>query len=177
MTDETVELRPAGIAHAALLAGMHAVCFAEPWGERAMLDLLAMPGTAGWLAVDGGALRPSLTSPGPAGLVLWRRALDEAEILTIAVLPPWRGRGLGRRLMGAALDGAAAGGATVMYLEVACDNAPALRLYQHLGFTTVGVRKGYYGGRDALTLRRSLPADQSNREVSEYPGRVEDPKP
>ena len=52
-----------------------------------------------------------------------------------------------------------------MFLEVGADNPHALALYAGLGFTKVGMRKGYYssapggsGGGDALVLRLSLPA-------------------
>jgi ribosomal-protein-alanine N-acetyltransferase len=168
MSGDAVELVPAAQVHAELLAGMHMICFAEPWNARAMADLLAMPGTEGRIAVDGGSLRPALAAPGPAGLVLWRRMVDEAEILTLAVLPPWRGCGIGGRLLAAALDGAAGGGAGAMFLEVAIDNGAALALYHRLGFEQVGVRKGYYGVGDGLTMRRRLTPFQSSADLSEY---------
>ncbi len=160
----TIELMPAGLVHAELLAAMHAVCFAEPWTPRSMAEVLAMPGAEGLIAVDGGSLRPSIDPPGPAGLVLWRRAGDEAEILTLAVLPPWRCRGVGARLLDAAMTAAAGGGggAAEMFLEVAADNGAALALYRRMGFERVGERKGYYGGADAITMRRNLLQSQSN---------------
>jgi len=44
-----------------------------------------------------------------------------------------------------------------MFLEVRPSNTPAIRLYQSLGFTQIGIRRGYYqaqGGReDAVVLR------------------------
>ena len=153
----SVELMPAGLVHAELLAAMHRICFAEPWGPDSMAASLEMPGAAGLIAVEGESLAPSLGGAGPAGLVLWRCAAGEAEILTLAVLPPWRRSGLGRRLMEAALAEAAAAGAETMFLEVAADNAAALALYQRLGFSRIGRRKGYYHGTDALTMRRDLP--------------------
>lgn len=147
-----IELVPAGIVHAELLAGMHKVCFAEPWSATSMAEVLALAGTEGLIAVDGGSLVPGAGPPGPAGLVLWRRIFDEAEILTICVLPPWRRVGLGARLLEAAAGSSARGGATTMFLEVAADNSAAIALYQSHGFTRIGVRKGYYGGVDALTM-------------------------
>lgn len=152
----SVELIPAGLVHAELLAGMHKVCFAEPWGASSMADLLAMPGAAGLIAVSEGSLTPSLGGPGPAGLVLWRAAAGEAEILTIAVLPPWRRRGLGRTLLQAAMEASRAKGAQAMFLEAAADNAPALAMYEEAGFVRVGLRKGYYAGLDAVTMKKEL---------------------
>ena len=91
-----------------------------------------------------------------------RAAGDEAEILTLAVAPQARGRGLGRTLLRAAIIRAQAIGAQTMFLEVGADNPQALALYAGLGFAKVGTRKAYYsthsGGTDALVLRLSLPA-------------------
>lgn len=158
----TIELIPAALVHAELLAGIHGICFAEPWSPASMAELLAMPGAAGLIAVDGGSLVPAARAPGPAGLVLWRAAAGEAEILTIAVLPPWRRRGLAATLLEAAFDGARAAGAEVMFLEVAADNAPAQALYLARGFTRAGLRKGYYGDIDALVLRKELAVTSSS---------------
>ncbi|MBX9634640.1 MAG: GNAT family N-acetyltransferase [Magnetospirillum sp.] len=151
-----MELIPAALVHAELLAGMHRICFADAWGGESMAATLSMPGAAGLIAVDGGSLSPALAPPGPAGLVLWRAIAGEAEILTIAVLPPWRRSGLGGRLLDAALEASAAQGAEAMFLEAAADNIVALALYQKRGFLQVGLRKGYYSGKDAVVMRRDL---------------------
>lgn len=151
-----IELVPAGLVHGELLAGMHNICFAEPWSPGAMADVLAMPGAHGLIAVDGGSLIPSGAHPGPAGFVLWRAVAGEAEILTIAVLPPWRRRGLGGLLLEAALSSARVSGAETMFLEVAADNSGAQALYSSRGFTRAGLRKGYYAGKDALVLAKTL---------------------
>ncbi len=143
----TPRLIPAAQVHAELLAGMHRICFAKPWDVAAMAALLDWPGTCGLIAA----------AAEPAGLVLWRQAADEAEILTIAVLPPWRRAGLGGRLLEAAAIAARDGGAERLFLEVAAENAAGLALYLGHGFHGVGRRKAYYDdGGDALVMRRDL---------------------
>ena len=138
-------LTPLSPAHAGLIAGMHHVCFAEPWTETAMADLLAMPGAYGWLAAG----------EQPEGFVMARIAADEAEILTLLVLPPYRRTGLARRLLEAALGNAKMQGVEKMYLEVASSNEAAQQLYTKVGFILVGRRKAYYAsGADALLLAR-----------------------
>lgn len=140
------ELTPLSPAHARLIAGMHHVCFAEPWDEKAMTELLVLPGVYGWLAAG----------ETPEGFVMARIAADEAEILTLLVLPPYRRHGLARRLLEAALDNAKMQEVEKMYLEVASSNEAAQHLYTRLGFIQVGRRKGYYGtGVDALLLARA----------------------
>lgn len=156
MTGATIEFVPAALVHAELLAGMHKICFADAWDADAMASLIAMPGAQGVIAVDGRSLRPAAEPPGPAGFVLWRAAAGEAEILTIAVLPPWRRAGLGRRLLDAASGASAAAGAEAMFLEAAADNTAALALYEKRGFQRVGLRKAYYGDKDAVVMRLDL---------------------
>ncbi len=142
------ELAPLTAAHAALIAGMHHVCFAEPWSEKAMTELLVLPGVYGWLASAEGR---------PEGFVMARVAADEAEILTIMVLPPYRRHGVAQRLLQAALDNAKMHGAQKMYLEVASSNENAMQLYTKVGFVLVGRRKRYYAdGVDALLLARDV---------------------
>jgi len=78
-------------------------------------------------------------------------------VLTLAVTFQAQGRGLGRRLLHAALDHARTRCATFMFLEVSPANLPALALYARAGFAPVGRRPRYYpGGGDALVLRRPL---------------------
>ncbi len=128
------------------LARLHAAAFppAEAWGADAMALMLEMPGAFG------------LWRPG-AGLVLARAAGGEAEILTLAVVPGARRRGLGAALLAGALQGAVLRGAATMFLEVAAGNAAALALYRATGFTEVGRRRRYYAdGDDALVLRRDF---------------------
>lgn len=84
----------------------------------------------------------------PGGFALISTVLDEAELLTIAVLPARRREGVGRELLLAAMDIARRSGAAKMHLEVAADNAPARRLYESAGFEKVGARAKYYARRD-----------------------------
>ena len=128
------------------LAALHQTSFSKPWDGAAITALLAGPGTFAFHEKDG--------------FILARVAGGEAEILTLAVAPAARGRGLGRALLQAASHHAGKFGAQSIFLEVGVDNPAALALYAGQGFAAVGRRKGYYasraGGEDALVLRRTL---------------------
>jgi ribosomal-protein-alanine N-acetyltransferase len=126
-----------------LLAALHQSSFSDAWSSQAIAGLLATPGTFAIHLQDG--------------FILARIAAGEAEILTLAVHPQARGRGLGRLLLQAAARHAQALGTTQMFLEVGTDNPSALALYAGQGFVPVGQRKAYYNGRDALILRAQLP--------------------
>ena len=80
--------------------------------------------------------------------------VDEAHITTFAVLPDWRRRGIGSRLMLAVMRLAEQLGARVATLEVRLSNVAARELYQRFGFRPVGVRPRYYSdnGEDALIM-------------------------
>lgn len=134
------------------LAALHRASFADPWDAAAIAGLLALPGTFALAAV---AENPD----GPLGFVLLRVAADEAEILTIAVDPGRRRRGIGRRLIEAAAAASIARGASALFLEVAEDNGPALRLYEGMGFRTVGARPGYYRRAAAAVAARAMRLD------------------
>jgi ribosomal-protein-alanine N-acetyltransferase len=132
----------------AALADIHASAFAEAWTALALNDLLAAVGTFAFAA--------------DAGFILVRVVGGEAEILTLAVRPASRRRGLGAALVCAAANHAQSLGAAVLFLEVACHNDAARKLYTGLGFSEVGRRPGYYRlgpdkREDALILRGNLP--------------------
>src|SRR5258708_25571952 len=98
-------------AHAEVLAEIHRAAFpsGEAWSRDVILLQLELPTTFG--------LMHSLS-----GMILFRVAADEAEILTLAVVPDRRRLGLGSALLRAAMDLAATLGAGSMFLEVAVTN-------------------------------------------------------
>jgi len=75
----------------------------------------------------------------------------------IVVAPSKRNKGIGRDLIEAACEELKANGVTVLYLEVESGNAPAVHLYEKMGFAVYNTRKDYYGqGFDALLMRKLL---------------------
>lgn len=150
-TDTNDIIRVAEPSDAALLAALHAPSFHMPWDEAAFADLLGQTGVFAASADDG--------------FILCRVILDEAEILTLSVLPEARGRGLAARLTATATEIARAAGAERLFLEVAEDNVAALALYARAGFVQTGRRKAYYetphGRTDALILVLNLRGDAS----------------
>lgn len=147
-------IRPLRVDKAEDCTRLHGSSFAHPWSTEEVAALISSPSTLAAAALDpaNGRLR---------GFVLARIAADEAEILTIAVDPIVRGKGVGRALLAENLRQAARAGARAMFLEVDQDNAQALALYDRLGFVRVGERTGYYRRRDgqpatAVVMRKAL---------------------
>lgn len=135
------------------IAELHGRCFADRWSPSFLSSLLVTPGCFALVAAPDTA---------PDGFIVGRVASNEAEILTLAVRPESRRRGIGGALVDAAAAHAARLGAAAMFLEVGVSNAPARGLYETRGFHSVGERRAYYattsGSReDAVILRASLP--------------------
>ncbi|MFX8477565.1 GNAT family N-acetyltransferase, partial [Acinetobacter baumannii] len=80
----------------------------------------------------------------PVGFIIAQIPGDEAEILSVGVIDRWQRSGLGRRLVEGLIRAAQRAEARRIFLEVAVDNEPALRLYQSLDFERVGKRPRYY---------------------------------
>jgi ribosomal-protein-alanine N-acetyltransferase len=136
----------AGPAHPAIMAEIHASAFLpdEAWSTAIFAGHLSLPATFGFVHEAG-------------GLVMARVASDEAEILTIAVAPEARRRGVARALLREAIGAASARGAVTLFLEVSAANSVARALYGSEGFAQVGQRRGYYeDGTDALVLAKKL---------------------
>lgn len=143
-------LHPLSVAHAELIAALHARCFDTPWTADALTGLLGLPGSLG-LVVE---------APAPAGFVLAAACGEEAEILSIAVLPEHRRHGLGLGMLAALIDQLRQRGVSRLILEVAADNDPAHTFYAGIGLTQVGRRRDYYkrddGTMDAIVMAGAL---------------------
>ena len=83
---------------------------------------------------------------------------EVADVMTVAVTPAARGRGLGWRLLDELEVRAAARRAASVMLEVRADNTSAIGLYERAGYAVVSTRRRYYqpGDVDALVMRKSL---------------------
>jgi ribosomal-protein-alanine N-acetyltransferase len=136
------ELASAGVVHAAVLAALHGRCFEETWSTQAIGEVLGSPGAFAYLAVsagEGGGGRP-------LGFALARRTGDDAELLTLCVLPEERRRGVGAALLDEVMARARDSGARRLFLEVAETNGVAQALYAERGFVAGRRRPDYYRG-------------------------------
>ena len=84
--------------------------------------------------------------------------IKKGHIVSIAVLPEYRGKGLGKGLVSNALNGMTGNGAKESYLEVRVSNLAAISLYEKLYFNVVRTRRSYYkDGEDAFVMARKVP--------------------
>ena len=131
-------------SHVSAVAELERQNFSEPWPEIAVRSELTNKLALWLVAVEDGVV---------AGYVGSQTVLQEADMMNIAVADAHRRRGIARLLVEELirqLD------AYQLTLEVRASNAPAIALYEKLGFTQVGLRKNYYHKpkEDALILRK-----------------------
>jgi ribosomal-protein-alanine N-acetyltransferase len=98
-----------------------------------------------------------------AGYSITRTNWRGAELESIAVDPPYRGRGVAQALLHATISHLGGGS---MRLMVSTANEPALRFYERFGFTRVRRVARYYGaGRDAWRMRLKARSSRPNQQA------------
>ena len=92
------------------------------------------------------------------GYVCGRRAVDEGEILKIAVAVTDRRQGLASSLLERALHYLAEEGVANCYLEMRASNTPANNFYAKYGFVEIAVREKYYSDpqEDAVIMVKKI---------------------
>jgi ribosomal-protein-alanine N-acetyltransferase len=150
------EQRPLGALDLDVASRLHRAAFLQlgerGWTRQELVELCASPGVSGVLLLSGAK---------EIGFALCRVAVDEAELLTIAVDAGHRRQGAGRLLLDTVIEQVRAAGASALFLEVGADNPAACSLYKQKGFVLAGRRGGYYqrgtGPKaDALVMRFAL---------------------
>ncbi|MBV8547997.1 MAG: ribosomal protein S18-alanine N-acetyltransferase [Alphaproteobacteria bacterium] len=135
-------LRPIHIDDAHNLAVLHAACFSDGvWSAQQLADSLALNTTFGYAVEQDRNL---------AGFIVCQMAADQAEILTLCVVPPMQRRGLAQELLRQAILHAQKQGAETLMLEVGADNPVACRFYEIFGFKQQGKRRDYYQRHSGL---------------------------
>ena len=142
----TVVLRDLTGADAEAAAGVAAACFARPWSPDALRDELDRSGRRYIGAFADGQL---VGYAGTADLA------GELHVMTVAVAPEHRRRGMARQLVTTLLGDARDAGHQTATLEVRATDPAARSLYASLGFEPVGERPGYYGADAAVIMTRS----------------------
>lgn len=121
----------------------------DPWTEAQMAEELSFEGARLFVVRQGDAI---------AGLAAFQLAADEASLNTVTIDPAFRRQGAARALLCGALEALKAEGAAMCFLEVRSQNAPALALYDALGFSRAGLRKRFFTNPpdDAIVMNKVL---------------------
>lgn len=158
MTPARNPTNPRSLVRKAEVGDVERICaierssFSQPW-SRAEFAALLDAARVSFVVLPGGADEV-------LGYAIVYHAGEAADLANIAIAPEARGRGLGRRLLMAAIEDARVRGVQELFLEVRESNHVARQLYESAGFAAVARRRRYYEQpvEDALVLRRQLGA-------------------
>jgi ribosomal-protein-alanine N-acetyltransferase len=133
------------------VAELEELCFSAPWSANSIAHELTTDYSFWLVAEDDGTV---------VGYIGSQIAFPEADVMNVAVRPEYRRRGVGQILVEALSTHLRNIDCESLTLEVRASNAPAIALYEKLGFAQVGRRPGYYRNpkEDALILRKELRA-------------------
>lgn len=150
MDEDSIPILNASLKDLNALARLERVCFskADAWPLLELVGVLVAPKTVRLkMEVDGTMI---------AFLAGDRRPVEDlGQVVTIAVAPDWRGRGLGRRLLAA---GESVLGTRRVRLSVRASNDVAIALYSSSGYRQIGrIRHYYVGGEDGLVFEKQIP--------------------
>ena len=124
------------------------VCFSDPWSREGLRAALAQEHGFWYCAYKGEKL---------VGMLGAQVIAPEGEILSVAVHPEYRRKGIARALITRFLEEAP--DLDAVFLEVRRSNGAAQALYASFGFDVYGERKNYYERpvEDAVLMRRGRP--------------------
>ena len=131
------------------VAELEKICFPDPWSENSVRGELQNPLSLWLCAVCEGRV---------IGYVGSQTAAGESDIMNVAVHPDFRRLGVGEALITALCEKLKEQDISALLLEVRLSNLPAEKLYEKLGFQTVGIRPNYYfhPREDARIMRKEL---------------------
>jgi ribosomal-protein-alanine N-acetyltransferase len=141
----TITVSPVVISDIPQILEIENECQPEPWTEKAFLEEIDKAYSqllAARLAT--GASNPGRPPQDVAGYVCFWSVAGEIQILDVAVRRDLRRRGIGRKLIEAAIRAGREENAGCVTLEVRESNLAASKLYETLGFRIIGRRPNYY---------------------------------
>ena len=145
-----LQAHPLDAGRASALADLQSQLMPNPWSSQQFIDSVNA-GHPGWVLLRGGQV---------IAVAVFGLALDELELLTIAVSADEQGRGLAGMLLTSCIGSDELSSASRCTLEVMENNTTAISLYRRYGFVQVGRRKDYYrlprGAVDALVMQLSM---------------------
>ena len=136
-------------SHVTAIAGIEKLCFSDPWSENSISYELTSRLSYWLVALENGEV---------VGYIGSQSVLGESDMMNVAVHPDHRRKGIAEALVNTLSADLKARDNVCLTLEVRASNAPAIALYEKLGFVQVGLRKNYYRNpkEDAIIMRKEL---------------------
>lgn len=151
---ESMSLRPATLEDLRQILEIESRVHVVPWSEDHFRAELGKPYSHLLVLTD------DETDSKVAGYIVFWTLMEEVQVLNVAVDFPFRGLGLAKRMIRAAISLGLKAGAKRALLEVRKSNQAAIQLYQGLSFSITQIRKNFYSnGEDAYQMTLFLEGD------------------
>lgn len=132
-------------------------CFVHPWSEQSLSEELGNETARFFVAqLDGTAV----------GYIGANNISGEVYVTNVAVLPEHRKKGIATALLTKLIAQCRSENAAFLTLEVRESNAPAIALYQSLGFTERGHRKRFYSDPEEDALIYTLDFNLTDKKAN-----------
>ena len=125
------------------------LCFKEPYSRQIFEQELKIKAAILWVVPYRNRV---------IGYIDYWVVADQMELVSIAVHPKYKGRGVGKFLMGKMVKDGKEKAVSSIILDVRRSNRKAQKLYRKFGFKKVGLRKRYYSDsqEDAIIMKRAF---------------------
>ncbi len=130
-----IVIRPMTKEDVPAVSRLEEAVFSMPWSPDAFLDMVEREDSLYVVATAGKE---------PIGCCGVTNACGDGDINNVVVDEAWRSRGVGRKMLEVLMEQGREIGIENYTLEVRVSNAPAIHLYEKLGFVSAGIRPGFY---------------------------------
>lgn len=161
MSESTFSIRPATDDDLQEVLKIEKVAYPLPWTKKHFQEELKSERSHFLVYTD------DQTDSFVAGYIVFQDFIDETHILNVAVDLKWRGLGMGKKLVGYAINEAYRKSHKRVVLEVRQENIGAIAMYQSLGFEKRHIRTAFYAdGASALFMELVLQGGVSSENES-----------
>ncbi len=144
-----IEIKEATLSDVAVIVKTEQTCFSTPWTEQGVRESIENEHTHLYLALADGEV---------AGYMGVQIFSGEGYVTNVATLPQYRRKGVAQALIARVLQNQM----DFLTLEVRESNAPAIKLYEKLGFERVGVRPHFYRSPDENAVLMTKHTNSNN---------------
>lgn len=150
MESKKILVRPMQKKDVPAISKIEEAAFSMPWSPQDFLDMVDR---------DGSLYVTALCDDEVIGCCGVTNACGDGDINNVVVAETWRGQGVGKQMLATLMELGKKIGIVNYTLEVRVSNAPAIRLYESLGFESAGIRPGFYDKpkEDAMIMWKRQP--------------------
>ena len=156
---ETYKLRKFGMSDLNAVMEINRVCLPENYSQFFYVDLFRRFPETFLVAEENEKVAGYIMCRIEVGLgdIGFSGLKKRGHVVSVAVLPEHRKKGVGEALVSSAMDAMRTYNAKQCYLEVRVSNDPAVKLYEKLGFEVTRTSQSYYAdGEDAYIMTKKL---------------------